>query len=56
MKRIAKFHKVSPEQFAKDWKDTFPAADDKEIQDTYEKISLPVRVQDMISLHLRILY
>ena len=31
------------EQFAKDWKDTFPAADDKEIQDTYEKISLPVR-------------
>ena len=33
MKRIAKFHKVSPEQFAKDWKDTFPAADDKEIQD-----------------------
>ena len=43
MKRIAKFHKVSPEQFAKDWKDTFPAADDKEIQDTYEKISLPVR-------------
>ena len=43
MKRIAKFHKVSFEQFAKDWKDTFPAADDKEIQDTYEKISLPVR-------------
>ena len=43
MKRIAKFHKVSPEQFAKDWKDTFPAADDKEIQDTHEKISLPVR-------------
>ena len=43
MTRIAKFHKVSPEQFAKDWKDTFPAADDKEIQDTYEKISLPVR-------------
>ena len=39
MKRIAKFHKVSPEQFAKDWKDTFPAADDKEIQDTYEKIA-----------------
>ena len=33
MKRIAKFHKVSPEQLAKDWKDTFPAADDKEIQD-----------------------
>ena len=23
MRRIAKFHKVSPAQFAKDWKDTF---------------------------------
>ncbi len=43
MRRIAKFHKVSPEQFAKDWKDTFPAADDKEVQDVYEKLRLPVR-------------
>ncbi len=31
MRRIAKFHKVSPAQFAKDWKDTFPTADEKEI-------------------------
>ena len=43
MRRIAKFHKVSPEQFAGDWKDTFPAADEAEIQDVYEKIKLPVR-------------
>ena len=43
MRRIAKFHKVSPEQFAGDWKDTFPAAGEAEIQDVYEKIKLPVR-------------
>ena len=43
MRRIAKFHKVSLEQFAKDWKDTFPTADDKEVQDVYEKLHLPVR-------------
>ena len=43
MRRIAKFHKVSPEQFAGDWKDTFPAAGEEEIQDVYEKIKLPVR-------------
>ena len=29
MRRIAKFHKVSPAQFAKDWKDTFPTVDEK---------------------------
>ena len=43
MRRIAKFHKVSPDQFAGDWKDTFPAAGEAEIQDVYEKIKLPVR-------------
>ena len=43
MRRIAKFHKVSPEQFAGDWKDTFPAAGEAEIQDVYEKLKLPVR-------------
>ena len=43
MRRIAKFHKVSPEKFAGDWKDTFPAAGEAEIQDVYEKIKLPVR-------------
>ena len=43
MKRIAKFHKVSFEQFAKDWKDTFPTADEKEILSVYENIRLPLR-------------
>ena len=43
MKRIAKFHKVSPAQFAKDWKDTFPTADEKEILSVYENIRLPLR-------------
>ncbi len=26
MQRIAKFHKVSEEQFLKDWADTFPGS------------------------------
>lgn len=43
MRRIAKFHKVSPAQFVKDWKDTFPTADEKEILSVYENIRLPLR-------------
>ena len=43
MRRIAKFHKVSLAQFAKDWKDTFPTADEKEILSVYENIRLPLR-------------
>lgn len=43
MRRIAKFHKVSLEQFVKDWKDTFSTAEDKEIQVVYEQLKLPVR-------------
>lgn len=43
MRRIAKFHKVSLEQFVKDWKDTFSTAEDKEIQAVYEQLKLPVR-------------
>ena len=43
MRRIAKFHKVSPAQFAKYWKDTFPTADEKEILSVYENIRLPLR-------------
>ena len=43
MRRIAKFHKVSPAQFAKDWKDTFPTVDEKEILSVYENIRLPLR-------------
>lgn len=44
MKKIAKFHKVSPEQFAADWRDTF--GDDiskEEIQKLYGDIKLPKR-------------
>ncbi|MBU5482427.1 deoxyuridine 5'-triphosphate nucleotidohydrolase [Blautia sp. MSJ-19] len=43
MRRIAKFHKVSVQQFTKDWKDTFPAAAEEEIQAIYEQLRLPVR-------------
>ena len=47
MKRIAKFEKVSYEQFKIDWKDTFDSAihdiDDKEIKDIYYPIELPTR-------------
>ena len=57
MKRIAKFHKVSSEQFAKDWKDTFGEVSDAEIQKIYDSLRLPKEsqqpeVQDMISMHL----
>lgn len=43
MRRIAKFHKVSPAQFVKDWKDTFPTADETEISSVYANIRLPLR-------------
>lgn len=43
MRRIAKFHKVSLEQFVKDWKDTFSTVDDKEIQAVYDQLKLPAR-------------
>ena len=43
MKRIAKFHKVSWEQFLADWKDTFPGAADEAIREVYEEIRLPRR-------------
>ncbi|MDY5023003.1 MAG: deoxyuridine 5'-triphosphate nucleotidohydrolase [Blautia sp.] len=42
-KRIAKFHKVSEEQFVTDWKDTFPQAGEEEIHRIYESIRLPRR-------------
>ncbi len=41
MQRIAKFHKVSYEQFKKDWIDTFGA--EEEVAQIYEKINLPKR-------------
>lgn len=47
MKRIAKFEKVSYEQFQKDWTYTFDSVinhvRDKEIKDTYYPIELPTR-------------
>ena len=42
-KRIAKFHKISKEQFLKDWKDTFSEANEEEIVNIYENIKLPKR-------------
>jgi len=43
MKRIAKFHKVSLEQFRKDWEDTFPDTLTETIDDIYNNINLPKR-------------
>ena len=43
MQRIAKLHKVSVEQFKKDWKDTFPETEETEILNIYESIRLPKR-------------
>lgn len=43
MKKIAKFEKVSYEQFKKDWVDTVPIADEKVIKKVYEDIKLPKR-------------
>ena len=43
MERIAKFHKVSYEQFEGDWKDTFGPIETEEIGRIYEGIRLPAR-------------
>lgn len=43
MKRIAKFHKVSWEQFFEGWRDTFPESSEEEIRQIYEKLKLPRR-------------
>lgn len=43
MKRIAKFHKVSLEQFQEGWRGEFPKASTEEIREIYEKIQLPQR-------------
>lgn len=43
MKRIAKFMKVSKEQFAEGWQDTFGATSDEELNNIYESIKLPKR-------------
>ena len=43
MKRIAKFHKVSLEQFMNAVKDEFPEYSEADIKDIYENIELPKR-------------
>lgn len=43
MRKIAKFHKVSYEQFSKDWKDTFCGVPEEQVQKVYENIKLPRR-------------
>ncbi|MCI8293969.1 MAG: deoxyuridine 5'-triphosphate nucleotidohydrolase [Hespellia sp.] len=43
MKRIAKFHKVSREQFEQGWIDTFGETDGVWLEQTYEEIRLPRR-------------
>lgn len=43
MKRIAKFHKVSFEQFKEGWVDTFGETSQEELERKYEAIKLPRR-------------
>ncbi|MEG0794110.1 MAG: deoxyuridine 5'-triphosphate nucleotidohydrolase, partial [Lachnospiraceae bacterium] len=43
MKRIGQFHKVSLEQFQKDFQDTFMAVSSGEVKQIYEEIKLPQR-------------
>lgn len=43
MKRIAKFHKVSPNQFSEGWIDTFGETSEAEVQRIYNEIKLPKR-------------
>ena len=43
MKRIARFHKVSPDRFAQDWIDTFGTCPEEEIGIIYGSILLPRR-------------
>lgn len=43
MKRIARFHKVSYEQFKEGWTDTFGKSEESTLQEIYENIKLPKR-------------
>ena len=43
MKTVAKFEKVSFEQFKKDWMDSFSSYPEEEIQKIYDRIKLPKR-------------
>lgn len=46
MKKIAKFHKVSYEQFLEGWKDTFPETTEEKVKEIYEQIRLPKRATE----------
>ena len=43
MRRIAKFQKVSWEQFLEGWKDAFPNTEEEKIREIYDGIRLPRR-------------
>ncbi|NLW76803.1 MAG: deoxyuridine 5'-triphosphate nucleotidohydrolase [Methanomicrobiales archaeon] len=43
MQRIAKFHKISYQQFEKDWIDNFGKLDEDEIAEIYASVMLPKR-------------
>lgn len=43
MRRIAKFQKVSWEQFLEGWKDAFPNTEEEKIKEIYDGIRLPRR-------------
>lgn len=43
MKRIARFHKVSPERFREDWIDTFGPCEEAQTRQIYESVALPRR-------------
>lgn len=43
MQRIAKFHKVSYQQFEQDWKATFPQSTSVQVQNVYDDIQVPKR-------------
>ena len=43
MRRIAKFEKVSKEQFTKDWLNCFPESTIEVIEEIYGNIKLPER-------------
>ena len=43
MKRIAKFHKVSLQQFAEGFQDTFEGVNEEKVQELYSQIKLPKR-------------
>lgn len=43
MQTVAKFHKVSKEQFINDFKDSFPSYDETTINQIYDSLQLPKR-------------